>query len=320
MQGVYLMPRISVVLPIYRTSQYLQELYDRLVKVLENSGHDFELIMVDDGSPDDAWRIISKLAKCDRRVKGLCLSRNFGQHPAISAGFDVADGDLIVLMDADLQDRPEDIPALLDRLDADHDVVYTVKEDSHEPFLTSVTSYIYHKVFSKITGTKVPRNIGTQRVFTRRFLEAVKLFPEKDIMFGPLMFHVGFQFATVEVPRDKRQGSRSSYSFRKRLALAINSLLSYTDLPQRFLVWFGSFVLIATVLYSIALIVQRLVSSTQAPSGLTLLSLLITVSLGATMVGLGIVGMYVFRVYQEVLRRPRCIVARRLNLDSEKTT
>ena len=310
-------PRVSVVLPVYRTGQYVRELYERLVAVLSPLASDFELLMVDDGSPDGAWDLIGELAGADRRLKGIRFSRNFGQHAAICAGFEHASGDVIVLMDADLQDRPEDIPLLLGHLKGECDVVYTEKEGETESLLTRLTSRLYHAAVSRIARVPVPRNIGTFRLFTRRVLRALLAYPERHVLYGPLMFHIGFQAAVVRVPRVERRGSRSSYSFRKRLALAVDSLISYTDFPHRFLILFGSLILAFSVLYTLALLARYLLSSEALVPGLTLLALLITMSLGSLMVGLGIIGMYVFRVYQEVLRRPRYITSRTVNIDEE---
>lgn len=310
-------PLISVILPVYQTAIYLRELYQRSRAALEPLG-DFELLMVDDGSRDNAWEIIQELAAQDARVKGMKLSRNFGQHPAISAGFEHAKGEVIVLMDADLQDRPEDIPRLYEQLKGDVDVVYTVKEGEREAFTYRLTSRLYHYVFSRLTGARVPPRVGTFRLFSRRFLDAVLSYPERNILFGPLMFHMGFQSATVAVQHVERAGSRSAYTFRKRLALAVNSLLNYTDLPHRLLVSMGSMILLGSGLYLVALLVKYIVARGNLPPGLTLLALLVTFSLGSVMLSLGILGTYVFRVYQEVLRRPRYIVARSLNLSSTR--
>jgi dolichol-phosphate mannosyltransferase len=308
-------PRISVVLPVYKTAEYLRELHARLRATLEPLG-EFEIVLVDDGSPDGAWAVIAELARGDRRVKGIRLSRNFGQHPAICAGFEHAGGGLIVLMDADLQDRPEDIPLLLAHLKDDHDVVYTVKQGEEEPALTRLTSRLYHGAVSRLTGAQVPRNVGTFRLFTRRMLRALLAHPERQVLYGPLMFHVGFEYAVVPVLHPGRRG-RSSYSFRRRLALAVDSLMSYTDFPHRFLVNFGGLILVLSVLYSVALGLRYLLAPGPLPPGLTLLALLVTVSLGSVMVGLGVIGMYVFRVYQEVLRRPRYVKARTVNVEEE---
>jgi dolichol-phosphate mannosyltransferase len=304
---------VSVVLPIYRTAAFLEELHARLTAALDADGRSFELVMVDDGSPDGAWTILRDLAGRDPRVCALRLSRNFGQHPAIAAGFEHARGERIVLMDADLQDRPEDIPRLLAALEGDVDVVYTVKQGEQEPLLTRLTSKLYHYAFSRITGARVPRSVGTFRAFTRPFLEAIRSYPEHNVLFGPLMFHIGFGSATIEVPHVPRKDGKSAYTFRKRLALAVSSLLAYTDLPHRFLVSFGGLILTSSGLYAVALLVRYIVSRGALPQGLTLLALLVTISIGSTMMALGVVGTYVFRVYSEVLRRPRYVIARRLN-------
>lgn len=308
------MPHISTVLPVYRTAYCLPELYERLRRTLETLDPDFEIVMVEDGGPDNAWEILEGLARQDTRLKGIRLSRNFGQHSAIAAGFEHATGDVIVLMDADLQDRPEDIPLLLEQLKGDVDIVYTVKTGGREPATIALTSRLYHYVFSRLTHTSVPRDIGTFRAFTRRLLDAVLAYPERGILFGPLMFHVGFKHALVPVVHDPRHGSRTSYTFRKRLALAINSILSYTDLPHRILINAGIVILTGSALYSAAIVFRYLFVHDTVPPGLALLALLLTVTMGMMMLGFGIIGIYVYRVYQEVLARPRYIVSRSLNV------
>jgi dolichol-phosphate mannosyltransferase len=311
--------KISVVLPIYNTGGCLEELYQRLCVTLEKLNLDFELVMIEDGGKDRAWEIVERLAAADRRIKAIQFSRNFGQHAAISAGFANASGDVIVLMDADLEDRPENIPLLLERLRPGIDIVYTVKSGRDETFSVRLTSQLYHYVFSRLTGTNVPRNIGTFRLFTRTFLDALQEFPERNILFGPLMFYIGFRSDSVEVQQDTRKVGVSGYTFFKRLAMAFNSILSYTDLPQRVLMVSGGVILGASFLYIILLILRFLLTREALPPGLTLLALLFTILLGVTMLSFGITGAYIFRIYQEVLRRPRYIVARTANLDRSHT-
>ena len=311
-------PRVSVVLPIYNTARYLRELVQRLKDTLEKASPDFEIFMVDDGDPDNAWEILRDLAAEDPRVKAIKLSRNFGQHPAIAAGFEHATGGVIILMDADLQDRPEDIPRLLEKLQGDVDVVYTVKVGQQESFSTRLTSLLYHYVFSKLTRTNVPRNIGTFRAFTRRFLEALLSYPERNVLYGPLMFYAGFEYVTVEVLHDVRRESRSAYTFRKRLTLAVSSILSYTDLPQRVLVNLGALILACSGIYMLIVVIEYFFFGIRLPSGLTLVVLLLTVILGVIMFSLGVIGTYVFRVYQEVLQRPRYIISRSINVTNKQ--
>lgn len=307
--------KLSVILPIYNTGDCLEELHQRLCKTLESCVQNFELIMVDDGSPDNAHEKLVDIAHRDARVKALFLSRNFGQHPAISAGLEHANGDVIVLMDADLQDRPEDIPFLLAQLEPDVDIVYTVKSNPEESFFQLLTSRFYHYVFSRITCTKVPNKIGTLRVFRNVVQNALLRYPERNVLYGPLMFFVGFRSTTVTVHRPPRPRGRSGYTFTKRLVLALNSLLSYTDIPHRLLMGSGFGILCLTALYILALLARYFLDDTPIPPGLTLLALLITGSLGVTMFALGIIGTYIFRVYQEVLARPRYLLLRAINLE-----
>ena len=307
-------PRASIVVPVYRNATSLRELAERITAAMVADWSQFELLLVDDGSPDDAWSVIWELAAHDSRIKGIRLSRNFGQHPAIAAGFDVARGDKIVIMDADLQDRPEELPRLLAALTDHVDIVYTTKQEGEGSVSEKITSRIFHTVFSSVTRRKVPHGIGTYRAFSCKVLNSLKAYPEYNVLFGPLMFYVGYSSTFIEVTRDSRKHGTTSYSFLKRLSLALRSLASYTDLPNRVFFAAGMLVLAATVLYALAVIVQYVLFGKILPSGLTLLALLILFLLAVVLLGLGIIGSYVFRVYQEVLRRPRYLVAQTLNL------
>jgi polyisoprenyl-phosphate glycosyltransferase len=309
------MQRISVVLPVYNNADCLPELYRRLVAALSTTGAEFELVFVEDGGRDDSWEVLEKLARTDARVKALRLSRNFGQHPATAAGLEHARGDVIVLMDADLQDRPEDIPLLVETLaEGDVEVVYTVKLGETEPRLTHLTSRLYHFIFSKLARARVPINIGTFRAFTRDVHQALLTYPEKNVVYGPLMFAIGFRYKTVAVQHAPRAHGRSGYSFFKRLALALNSLISYSDLPHKITLYGGFSALFASILYAAIVIIQYLIVGRVLPPGMTVLILLQTAFFGITMLSLGVMGIYLFRVYQEVLNRPRYIVARKMNV------
>jgi dolichol-phosphate mannosyltransferase len=306
-------PSVSVVVPVYGNAESLLELSQRVADALTPNYPQFELILIDDGSPDNSWTIIQQLAIADPRIKGLRLSRNFGQHPAIAAGFDCASNDIIVLMDADLEDRPENLPSLIGRLGPDVDIVYTIKVGAQGE--SRVTSDLFHRLFSRITaGTDVPKNIGTLRAFSRKVLEAIRTYTEYDVLFGPLMFFIGFRSVFVEVQRDIRRHGRTSYTFRKRLQLALRSLVSYTDVPNRMLLMVGTTIVVAAASYAVAVALQALFFGAKLPPGLTLIVLLNVGFIGITMMSLGIIGSYIFRVYQEVLRRPRYLVAQQVNL------
>jgi polyisoprenyl-phosphate glycosyltransferase len=305
---------ISVVIPVYNNENTLIELARRLSSTLDAISKEYEIIFINDGSRDNSNRILRDIAHKQANFKVITLSRNFGQHPAICAGFEHARGEITVLMDADLQDTPEDIPSLIDKLkDSNADIVYTIKKSGDKLISNRLTSTIYHYIFSKIVKTNVPSNIRTFRAFNRKFLEALLRFKEVNILYGPLMFYLGYQSCFLELPYSDRAHGKSSYTFSKRLQLAVNSLISYTDIPHKISVLFGSLLLAGSFFYSLAVAIQYLVFGSSLPGGSTLILLVLCLTLGSLMMFLGIIGSYIFRVYQEVLNRPRYLVQEKIN-------
>ena len=302
---------ISVVIPVYNNASTVDELARRIDAALQPAP--YEAIFVDDGSADDSLTRLKRIAGANPSVKVISLARNFGQHPAISAGFEHAKGDVVVLMDADLQDSPEDIPRLVEKLGDDVDIVYTRKAQAEEDLAVRMSSALYHYVFSRITRSPRFAEIGTFRAFSRKFLAALLLYRERNVLYGPLMVYMGYKSAIIDVVRGAR-ASGSGYTFGKRLALAINSLVSYTDIPHRLSIYIGLALFAGSLLYGAAVLVQYLIYGRSLPAGFTLVLLMLTLMLGSLMISLGIIGSYVFRAYQEVLQRPRYLIAEKVNL------
>jgi dolichol-phosphate mannosyltransferase len=305
---------VSVVIPVFRNEASLDELVGRLVRTLSGLERPFEILLVDDGSPDRSWDVIAKLAKSHPEIVGIRLSRNFGQHPAIAAGLERARGDVTVLMDADLQDEPEHLPALIAKLDEGSDVVYTVNVAGEAHAGSRLTSALFHYSFSKVANVRVPPRIGTYRVFTRQFREGVLSYPERRPLYGPLMLYMGFTAAFVPIER-KPSARRSGYSFAKRLGLAADTLVSYTNVPHRILLFMGSALAAASAIYLMLLVIDYFARDAGLASGLTLLLGVTLLFMGAVLTSLGIVGSYVFRVFQEVLHRPRYLVSETVDGD-----
>lgn len=304
--------QISVVIPVYNNAKSLIDLSTRLVNIFKKIEISFELIYIDDGSRDNSLEILKNISNDNTNIKVIELSRNYGQHPAICAGFEHAKGQFIVLMDADLQDKPEHIESLYNKIiETGTDVVYTVKlSDSNKRF----SSKLYHYFFSKIVNTSVPKHIGTLRIFNRNFLNGLLSFKEINILYGPLMFYMGYKNTFIELTYDARQHGKSSYTFVKRLKLATNSLISYTDIPHKIAIFLGIIIFIFIFLYALLVLFQYYLVGTSLPNGITLILLILFFSLGCILIMLGIIGSYVFRVYQEVLRRPRYIIRDTINL------
>lgn len=308
---------VSLLIPVYNNAPYLRELISRTAFVLGPAGIAFEMVMVDDGSRDESWNILAESAKQDRRVKAMRLSRNFGQHAAISAALEHASGNRFVLMDADLQDRPELIPDLLRKLDAGaHDIVYTVKVGGDEGILKRLTSHAFHGMVSDATGSTHVANLGTFRAFNDKVAMALRDYRERGVVYGPLMHTIGYDVAFVQVQRDPRVGSRSSYSFAKRMALAFQSIVSYSTLPQRLLLWTGGGICAASVFYLLAVVIQYMMGKPGLAQGLTLLIVLMLFLIGLIVLSLGILASYMFLIYREILDRPRYHVQWAINLEA----
>ena len=307
---------ISVLVPVYNNEQTLEPLCARIAAAL--AGQEYEVLLVNDGSRDGSWDVLSRLAAANPRLKAIGLSRNFGQHPAIAAALDHASGDVIVLMDADLEDPPESIPALASALNERRcDIVYTVKEGADDTG-RDVTSAFYHYVFSRIVGVDVPHRLGTFRAFTRKVALALRSFPERHVLYGPLMFFVGFRYAIVPVTRSRRVG-RSSYSFGKRLRLAVNSLVTYTDLPPKAFALIGIGIVAITFLYALIVLAQYAFIGQTLPRGLTIVVLMLSGATGMLMLAIGTLGVYIFRIFQEVLARPRYLIDQTINVGATET-
>jgi len=305
-------PRLSILVPVYNNQATISQLLDRLRAALD--GFDYEAVVVNDGSRDGSLALLKAQAASDPRLRVISFSRNFGQHPAIAAALEHARGDVLVLMDADLEDRPENIPMLVRALEEQQcDIVYTTKaEGAVTP--RDLSSDAYHHVVGRTIGVTMPRQLGTFRAFTRKVANALRAFPERDVLYGPLMFYVGFHYVILPVERGPRSG-RSSYTFTKRLRLAVNSLVTYSDLAPRLLASAGVVMIIAPLLYGGIVLLQYLFSGRSLPQGLTIIVLLLTFLGGTIMLALGVLGVYIFRIFQEVLARPRYVIDETMNLE-----
>ena len=306
---------ISVIIPVYNNASTLSSLIRQLTSALADITPDYEIIFVNDGSTDESLEIINFGCLTYREVKAINLSRNFGQHPAISAALAHSTGRYTVLMDADLQDRPEDIKKLIDILQREEvDIIYTAKMMKFSKG-RRLSSDLFHYVFSKCSGSAVPRNIGTFRAFNNVVLLALLSFSERNVVYGPLMFFMGFRWKCIELENNPRAPSRSSYTFTKRLKLAVDSLVTYTNMPSRMVLYTGIFTLFSAAMYGFLVLTEYLFYGSAMPSGTTLIIFLLCINLGCSMFMLGIIGSYVFRVYQEVLCRPRYIIQNKINLN-----
>ena len=298
---------ISVVVPVFNEQDTLSELYRRLIEVLEPE-EDFELVFVDDGSTDRSRGILLALHERDPRVVVLGLSRNFGHQLALTAGVDHAHGDAIVIMDADLQDPPEVIPALLAQWRAGFDVVYGVREQRRgESVFKRGTAWAFYRLMRALTPLDLPVDTGDFRLLSRRAADALVRLREQHRFVRGMARWVGFRQAAVTYQRDPRFAGRSTYSTGRMAALAFDAIFAFSKVPQRLATLLGALTALACVGYAgWAVWVKLTADQPLLGWASTIVAILLVGSV--QLVCLGIIGEYIGRIHDEVRARPLYLV------------
>ncbi len=299
---------LSIVSPVYGCKGCLEELVDRIALALGSTDRVFEVILVDDSSPDDAWSRIVELARTRPWLRGLKLSRNFGQHYAIAAGIERSCGDAVVVMDCDLQDPPEEIPALVARLGNGADVVFAQRTDRQDSLAKRFTSWAFFRLLSWLTGVRQDHTTANFGAYSRKVIDVINAMPERDRCFPLMVKWTGFSTINVEVDHAARKSGKSGYSFRKLLRLATEIVLSYSDKPLRLVVRVGlAFAAIAFGMVGWTLF--RFVEGDTQVAGFTSIIASIWLVGGVIISCLGILGLYLGRLFIDTKRRPYYLVS-----------
>lgn len=302
-------PLLSVVIPLYREGAHLAGTLQTIVDVLEGCGLRHELILVDDGSPDDTWAAIGRLRERLPGVRALRLSRNFGKEAALAAGLDLAAGELVLLMDGDGQHPPSLIPAMLQAWRAGAEVVEAVKADRGDGPWQRLQARAFYRLFALLTGQDL-RNASDFKLMDRRVLEAWRSLGERNLFFRGM--HAWLGFRRVQLPFDvpARIGGRSGWSLAALLKLAGTAVTAFSSVPLQMISLAGGLFGVFALVLGIQTLYAKM--SGHAVEGFTTVILLLLVIGSALMLGLGIIGSYLARIYDEVKGRPRYIVAERL--------
>jgi len=300
------MPVISVVVPVYEAENCLRELHRRLLAALQSITSDFEILLVEDGSRDGSWNVIQAIASEDPRVRGIGLTRNFGQHYAISAGLDYAEGDHVVVMDCDLQDRPEDIPRLYAKAKEGHPVVIGLRP-SKKKTGKPLSSKIFYFLFSKWSGMKYDDRICNFRVLSKPVVETLRGVREQLRFFGGLVQWTGYPAAYVDVDHDARYAGHTTYNFTKLWKLASETIIAYSDRPLRMTVRFGFFMAAVSFLFGVWILFRALLGRTAVMGWSSLIVSLYFLG-GIIIMILGMIGIYLGKTFDEAKKRPIYIV------------
>ncbi len=304
--------KVSVVLPVFNETAILQELNRRIVTVLERTTAHFEVVYVNDGSSDGSREILSTLAEQDRRTVVVHLSRNFGHQPAVHAGLEHATGDVVIVMDSDLQDNPEAIPAFLDQWESGFDVVYAQRTKRKESMPKRALFYSFYRVLNAIADSPIPADAGNFGLLDRAVVDTVLSLPERERFFPGLRSWVGFRQTGIPVERAARHDDTPRVSLHGLMRLAKTAIFSFSSFPLKF------FYVIAGISATVCMGTIGFVLWHRLFTGLAIpgwASVIITASFFGSLnaLGISILGEYVIRIYDQVRARPVYVKAETLN-------
>jgi glycosyltransferase involved in cell wall biosynthesis len=300
--------RISVAIPLHDEEVVFPELLGRVGAVLDSlPGGPHEIVFVDDGSVDRTFELMSEAAAGDPRVVGVRLSRNFGHQAALTAALETATGDVVVVMDGDLQDRPEEIPRLLAEYERGYDVVYAQRVERKEAPALRASYFVFYRLMNRLSEIKVPVDSGDFALLSRRVVDQINLLPERHRYLRGLRTWVGFRQIGIPVERDVRAGGEPSYTMGKLFRLAFDGVFAFSVTPLRVAWLLGACATAAASLYATYVVFERLFLG-ESPKGFTALIVAITFFSGVQLLSLGLIGEYLGRVYDEAKARPHFVV------------
>lgn len=305
-------PYLSVVTPAYKCASCIEELHRRLTNALRTVTEDYEIIIVDDCSPQNDWEIIQTICKNDSKVRGIKLSRNYGQHYAITAGLDHARGDWVVVMDCDLQDQPEEIVKLHQKALEGWPIVLARRAERQDSLYRRFVSAAFAKLFNWLGDIEIDNSIANFSICSQTVVQSVSRFRERNRSFPMFLNEVGFPRTVVDVEHAPRFAGKSSYTFSKLFDFAIQAIVARSNKPLRLSIRFGFLLSLLAVLYG-TVIIFRYFAHDIAVEGWTTLAVLISFLGGLGFANLGILGLYLGKVFDETKNRPLYIVEQTLN-------
>lgn len=307
---------ICVVVPVYGCSKGLSTLCQRVKNTLEKITKDYEIILINDASPDSAWLNILKLASEDKRIKGINLSRNFGQHHAITAGINYADSDWLVVMDCDLQDKPEEIIKFYEKAQEGYDVVLGRRVERNDSFFKKTSSKLFYKIFDHFTDQKSDSAVANFGIYSKKVITNFKKFSEQNRTFPYFIKWMGFDTASIDVEHGVRDEGKSSYSLSRLVKFGLDNILAHSNKPLKYSVIFGFLLSFFSFLYGFWLIYRYMFFGI-AVAGWTSTMVSIYFVGGLVFANLGVLGLYIGKIYDETKRRPIFIVKETCNIERE---
>ena len=306
---------ISVISPCYGAPTLLEELVRQIEETVSKLTSDYEIILVEDHSPDNSREIITEICRKNKRVKGVFLSRNFGQQYALNAGFDLSTGDYVVTLDCDLQNPPAQIKDLYEKIQEGYDIVFASRQNRPDNFFMTQGSHLFNKLMGFLTDTKQDESLAEFAIYRRKVIDAMAQMGDYRRYYPLMNQWVGFKTANVFVNHDERtDGKESSYSMRKRIELAVTTAVSFSTKSLRLIVYFGVIITLLAIIAALGLVIKTIVRDTPVSGWVTLFVSMWFIA-GIMISVMGIIAVYIGSIFDEVKHRPSYIIDEKLNFE-----
>lgn len=307
---------LSFVIPCYNTANSLEQLYHQIKLQVEKIGTDFEIIFIDDCSPQEEYLKIEKLASIEKRVKLVKFVRNFGQQRAISAGIKLSKGNWVIVMDADLEDDPRYIPLLLQKAQEGNDIVFARRMNRNHSHSKKLHSRIFHTLFDFLTGIKTDATIGNYGIYSRKVIDVFNTMDEQFRTFGLLVSWLGFPYVCIDVEHGARSSGKSSYSFMKGFILALDAMIAFSQKPLKLTVVSGFIITFLSAVLGIIFLIRWLLVGIPIV-GWTSIVLSIWFLGGFIIMTLGVLGLYIGKIFEETKNRPHYVIDYTVNIEKD---
>lgn len=295
-------PKLSIIIPIYNEAENLPELYRRLQNVELPAATEF--LFIDDGSQDQSLKLIRALQTTNKRLRYISFARNFGHQIAVTAGLHFAKGDAVIIMDGDLQDPPELIPKMLESWNAGYKVVYGQREKRQDGYLKRLLAFYFYRVLRSLSEVEIPTDTGDFCLMDQDVVQLLNQMPEKNRYIRGLRAWVGYPQTAIPFQRPNRYAGQAKYTFKKSLALAIQSILAFSTIPLKLSTYLGLFAAIAAIIMMGLTLYWRIVEQSDRLVGFTLITVAIFFLGAVQLICIGILGAYIGQIYEEVRNRP----------------
>lgn len=315
--------KISVVIPCYDETAILPELFRRLTAAAEAWPHDWEIVCVDDGSKDATWPMLVEQNRKDPRWRGLSLARNFGHQTAVSAGIYHATGEAVMVIDADLQDPPEELIRFIEKWREGYEVVYAVRENRKEGLLKKMCYWIFYRLMTRIVSIEIPQDSGDFCLMDRCVVEVLRQMPERNRFVRGLRAWAGFRQVGLAYERQARAAGEAKYTFRKLLLLAQDGIFNFSTVPLSLVSQLGFFITGLSLLGIVWFLATKLFTGFferigfPQVQGFTTIVISVLFLGGIQLLSIGVIGQYIVRIYEEVKRRPQWVIKNSAGLDPQ---